>query len=714
MPTDYLNTTGNRALDFELDTLKRKVDRLVAASNATAPSIVQVYSQDSYTEPVWLSNSGVSDWANVLDFGAHGDGVIDDITAIQEAIDSKQETGGIVYFPRGKYLISGALKLWDGISLLGCGIGYRNAAGGPSAPDYDTGSIIVGNNLTGPLIQSQDLTNRYYHWSIKDLALDNQTSANAGAIGIDLTKVSRSTLLNVLVRNCETGFKLASPGATKGCYYNELFACRAEDIVTGFRIEDGANDNHVWGGQANNCTTGAIVDGTTNVGLYHVAIENFTTGVSVSPTAASQYTKIVGVRLENVTSPGTGTGILISATAQAVLVLSPQMTTLLTDITNNAGTELSVLDDRHANPRWKAQEVRFSSALAGSNIATIFPHPTDGTHVGIKVRDPGNSTFYDVLCGQSVSENASWHGYSRANKLKIDGAAGGGGVPYIEAQGSDANVHVKIAAKGSGGQVQLYGVQCQLGNGFDNFVLVNAAATGGDPSIVAYGVDTNIDLELKPQGADGTIECFGKQLIAALDKANYCVISGANASSPVVIQALGSDSVINIQLKPKDATGYVQLFGGVAELARESANYIQASGAAGGSAPTIAVAGSDTNINLQLLPKGTGDIYANGPLRISGALDHNGTTVGFYNVTPVTRPTAYTQTYATATRTHAAATADAVSETAATTSTPWGYTTQAQADSLPVEVNDLRDDLLNLKQVVNSIIDDLQAVGICQ
>lgn len=70
-----------------------------------------------------------------------------------------------------------------------------------------------------------------------------------------------------------------------------------------------------------------------------------------------------------------------------------------------------------------------------------------------------------------------------------------------------------------------------------------------------------------------------------------------------------------------------------------------------------------------------------------------------------------TQAYATAAATHAALTSAAVLETAATQTTPWGYATAAQADSIPASLNDLRDDLTNLKQVVNTLIDVGQTLG---
>jgi len=49
--------------------------------------------------------------ANVRNFGAVGSGSVDDTDAIQSAIDSLNNTGGIVYFPAGTYLVNGQLAL---------------------------------------------------------------------------------------------------------------------------------------------------------------------------------------------------------------------------------------------------------------------------------------------------------------------------------------------------------------------------------------------------------------------------------------------------------------------------------------------------------------------------------------------------------------------------------------------------------------------------
>lgn len=70
---------------------------------------------------------------NVREFGAKGDGIIDDSAKIQSAIDAAGQAGGLVYFPPGIYLIDNSLLLgrvsgnrllgYSNLSLRGAGIG---------------------------------------------------------------------------------------------------------------------------------------------------------------------------------------------------------------------------------------------------------------------------------------------------------------------------------------------------------------------------------------------------------------------------------------------------------------------------------------------------------------------------------------------------------------------------------------------------------------
>ena len=73
---------------------------------------------------------------------------------------------------------------------------------------------------------------------------------------------------------------------------------------------------------------------------------------------------------------------------------------------------------------------------------------------------------------------------------------------------------------------------------------------------------------------------------------------------------------------------------------------------------------------------------------------------------------AYTQTYATADRTHASQTAAAVVTSPAVTSSPAGWAAISQADAIITQLNALRTDHLDTAGVVNALIDDLQEIGL--
>lgn len=106
-----------------------------------------------------------------------------------------------------------------------------------------------------------------------------------------------------------------------------------------------------------------------------------------------------------------------------------------------------------------------------------------------------------------------------------------------------------------------------------------------------------------------------------------------------------------------------------------------------------------------------------GEAEIDGALNHDGTTVGFYGVTPVARPSALTQSYSTASRTHAAYTAD--NESGAYTGVDnleagTVYATVADLNALRVAYENLRAHHESTAQFVNTLADDLQANGLEQ
>ena len=57
-------------------------------------------------------------FVNVKDFEATGDGITDDASAIQSALDFVKTQGGIIYFPVGTYLIKSAILFYSHQTLL--------------------------------------------------------------------------------------------------------------------------------------------------------------------------------------------------------------------------------------------------------------------------------------------------------------------------------------------------------------------------------------------------------------------------------------------------------------------------------------------------------------------------------------------------------------------------------------------------------------------
>lgn len=121
---------------------------------------------------------------------------------------------------------------------------------------------------------------------------------------------------------------------------------------------------------------------------------------------------------------------------------------------------------------------------------------------------------------------------------------------------------------------------------------------------------------------------------------------------------------------------------------------------------------------------GTGNIKLSNSLVFADAKDiilntTTGTKIGtatdqklaFYNSTPIIQPSAYTQTYATADKTHAARTAAAVGDLVAT-SGGWGASSEVNFDKISDAIDKLVADQADTAQIVNSLIDDLQALGL--
>jgi hypothetical protein len=110
----------------------------------------QINLQISATSP---GASSPLPWTNVLDFGATGDGATDDTAAFQDAIASLKtipQRGGILYAPRGTYILSQELLVDSGIEVLGDGIGVTNLKWPNEISGASSSTAKFGLNMLGP------------------------------------------------------------------------------------------------------------------------------------------------------------------------------------------------------------------------------------------------------------------------------------------------------------------------------------------------------------------------------------------------------------------------------------------------------------------------------------------------------------------------------------------------------------------------------------
>jgi hypothetical protein len=149
-----------------------------------------------------------------------------------------------------------------------------------------------------------------------------------------------------------------------------------------------------------------------------------------------------------------------------------------------------------------------------------------------------------------------------------------------------------------------------------NEITVTNAATGNSPQIAATGDDTNIGLKIKTKGT-GSLELLDGssneliKLTTVANAVNELSTTNAVTGENPTLSATGNDTNIGLNIKPK-GTGAIQLLDGNGnELLKTvttagAVNEVTVTNNSTGNAPIVSATGGDTNIDLALRPKGSG------------------------------------------------------------------------------------------------------------
>jgi Pectate lyase superfamily protein len=198
---------------------------------------------------------------NVMDYGAHVDGVTDDVAFIQAAINACSAAGGgIVYLPAGTYRVGmghlvisglgGAIELKNNVHLLGAGAAttiikctYTNGA-----------SIIAAQNKTNIGVEGLAAYHSGANGQADDLKLYKCTDVTVSGCTFHDSYSGTNFIgcTNVLVSNCLTysqqnaGFAATEDFTIQTTHSdNVVFSgCEAYNCVSGFRVAGATAYDH--------------------------------------------------------------------------------------------------------------------------------------------------------------------------------------------------------------------------------------------------------------------------------------------------------------------------------------------------------------------------------------------------------------------------------------------------------------------------------------
>ncbi|RAV14860.1 right-handed parallel beta-helix repeat-containing protein [Paenibacillus contaminans] len=187
---------------------------------------------------------------NVRWFGAEGNGVADDTSAIQAAIDIEET----VYIPNtdtSVYLISDTIKIPSNRQII-----FANGV-----------TLKLKNNVNKIMIQNSDITNGNNNIAIIGGKLDaNKQNQSGGAdfATIQLTKVSRSLFQNLIVKGSKfIDYYFGSAGWDMlYCDNNKIYDCELyESDGEGLWLRE-SNHNEIVGGEYHhNLGSGVAING---------------------------------------------------------------------------------------------------------------------------------------------------------------------------------------------------------------------------------------------------------------------------------------------------------------------------------------------------------------------------------------------------------------------------------------------------------------------
>jgi hypothetical protein len=355
----------------------------------------------------------------------------------------------------------------------------------------------------------------------------------------------------------------------------------------------------------------------------------------------------------NTKTVNVGTGGLSGSTTNIAIgssVSGATSTTTMNGVTNFLDTGFTLQDNADTT---KQAQFQLGSITTATTRAYTLPN-LDTVLAGLAVSQTFSNTnvFSNGTNTFGSATGTGTNGFSSGatttgNTKTVNVGTGGlsGSTTNITVGSANGSTTTLLGTTVIGGAAGSQSLQVNSVASAVNYAQIVGAVTNSNPLISALGTDTDIGLNFdvkgvgthKFRGVNGSATQFS--IDTTTNAVNFLTVTGGVAGGyPPIFRNTGSDANIGMVFVTK-GTGNILLTTNYATQAQVSAtasavNYLQLTGAATGAAPTISAQGSDANIGLTYTSKGTGVqqffVGAYPVLRLEGGLVSQQNTLQLY------------------------------------------------------------------------------------
>lgn len=546
---------------------------------------------------------------HVRDFGAVGNGVADDGPAIQAAIDAiKSSGGGILQFGPRIYRIASPIVI-SGVTVTLQGAGFTegpNEANGTWFKIDQTG--FTPFNFSGTMARGsmvRDIAIRQYHngssatWTPTDYDYVFRVQDCLGAVDFEnifLVAVNRGIW-------CDNSGRMSVKRLRGQVYTRGVEIDRCLDIC---RLEH----VHFW--------------------TFHTNDQNILTWQQNNQDALV-FRRVDGVFLDNIFVLGARSTLRFSSSASGVTTKFYGSNIYADFSKYGVWVDGNGVEGRIANITTQGEVIGAGASVPLPGAAGI---QIDSNNVRLQI---GNIRVDDAE-SHAIRVNGS------NNRLDIFAFRA---EFYNRLNDGSAAIHLANVISGTRNQVYL-GSPALLGNG-NNGPLVNSGTNGfvasaapagraDRPGAMVGAEDTGLyqpatgALALSAGGAErmrlaaGTISMGGAPgghafaIATPANNVNQVTVTGSVSGGTPSVAASGPNTNIPLALSAKNiAPVRLNSRGNIAlevNAVATPVNYVRINGAGGGAPPQVTAQGTDANVALLLLGKGTGAVQAGSPLQL--------------------------------------------------------------------------------------------------